>query len=96
MISWGHITPGPRSRLQLQVRVRVRESGPGPVPEPEHLNLIPDGRDLGPENDSAEASFPVSGLPLSELPPQPPTANPSPFIRSIAVQFPFRRARGRL
>ena len=25
---------------------------------------------------------------------QPPTANPSPFIRSIAVQFPLRRAHG--
>ena len=24
--------------------------GPEPVPEPEHLNLIPEGRDLGPEN----------------------------------------------
>ena len=57
---------GPRSRLQVRVRVRVRESGPGPVPVPEDLNLIPDGRDLGPENDFITAvSFPVSGLPLS-------------------------------
>ena len=48
------------------MRVRVRESGPGPEPEPEHLNLIPDGRDLGPENDFiTAASFPASGLPLS-------------------------------
>ena len=57
---------GPRSRLQVRVRVRVRESGPGPAPEPEDLNLIPDGRDLGPENDFiTAASFPVSGLPMS-------------------------------
>ena len=59
---------GPRSRLQVRVRVRVRvrESGPIPVPVPEDLNLIPDGRDLGPENDFiTAASFPASGLPLS-------------------------------
>ena len=67
MISWGHTTSGLRSRLQVQVQVqvRVRESGPGPVPEPEHLYLMPDGRDQGPENESAAASFPVPGLPLS-------------------------------
>jgi hypothetical protein len=63
----GGITSGLRSRLRVQVRaqVRVRESGPEPVPEPENLNLIPDGRDLGPENDFMPAAFyPVSGLPL--------------------------------
>ena len=65
-IGWGHTTSGPRSRLQVQVRVRVRvrvrESGPGSAPEPEHLNLIPDGRDLGPENISPPHPFrfPVS------------------------------------
>ena len=49
-------------QVQAQVRVRVRELGPGPVPEPEHLNLIPDGRDLGPENESPPhpIRFPVS------------------------------------
>ena len=67
MIGWGGISSGLRSRLRVQVRAqgRGRESGPGPVPEPEHLNLIPDGRDLGPENDHmAAASHPVSGFPL--------------------------------
>ena len=66
MIGWGVITSGLRSRLRVQVRaqVRGRESGPEPVPEPEHLNLIPDGRDPGPENDYMPAAFyPVSGLP---------------------------------
>ena len=32
---------------------------PTPAPEPEHLNQIPDGRDLGPENESPQLS---SGL----------------------------------
>ena len=41
---------GARSRLQVRVPVQVRVSGPGPVPEAEHLNQIPDGRDLRPEN----------------------------------------------
>ena len=66
MISWGDAVSGLGSlvQVQAQVRARVPESGPGPVPEPEpeHLNLIPDGRDLGPENVSPAASprFPVS------------------------------------
>ena len=65
MIGWDGISSGLRSRLRVQVRARVRESGPEPAPEPEHLNLIPDGRDLGPENDFMPAAFyPVSGLPL--------------------------------
>jgi hypothetical protein len=51
---------------QVRAQVREQESGPEPVPEPEHLNLIPDNRDLGPENDyMAAASYPVSGFPLS-------------------------------
>ena len=29
--------------------------GPEPVPEPEHLNQIPEGRDLGPENEFVPA-----------------------------------------
>ena len=44
--------------------IQVRASDPGPAPEPEHLNLIPDGRDPGPEN-GCGANHPVSGLPLS-------------------------------
>ena len=58
MISWGDAVSGHGSlvQVQAQVRARVPESGPGPVPEPEHLNLIPDGRDLGPENVSPAAS----------------------------------------
>ena len=35
-------------------------AGPEPVPAPEYLNLRPDGRDPGPENE-----IPVSGFPLS-------------------------------
>ena len=31
------------------------QQDPEPAPEPEHLNLIPDGRDLGPENESPPA-----------------------------------------
>ena len=58
MISWGDAVSGLGSlvQVQAQVRARVPESGPGPVPEPGHLNLIPDGRDLGPENASPAAS----------------------------------------
>ena len=36
-------------------RVRVRGAGPEPVPGAEHLNQIPEGRDLGPENDFVPA-----------------------------------------
>jgi hypothetical protein len=28
----------------------MQRTSPDPVPEPEYPNLIPDGRDLGPEN----------------------------------------------
>ena len=58
MISWGDAVSGHGSlvQVQAQVRARVPESGPGPVPEPEHLYLMPDGRDLGPENVSPAAS----------------------------------------
>jgi hypothetical protein len=31
---------------------RLGETFPEPAPEPEHLNQAPDGRDLGPENES--------------------------------------------
>ena len=64
MISWGDAVSGLGSlvQVQAQVRARVRESGPGPVPEPEHLNLMPDGRDRGPENKCPQLPirFPVS------------------------------------
>ena len=65
MIGWGYNF---RSQVSATgsgtAQVRGRESGPEPVPEPEHLNLIPDGRDLRPENDyMPAASFPVSGFP---------------------------------
>ena len=48
---------GPRvSAVGYQVRViRYRcRYGPEPVPGAEHLNLNPDGRDLGPENEKTE------------------------------------------
>ena len=78
MISWGGITSGLRSRLQVhvQLRARVRKACPGPVPEPEHLNLMPDGRDLGPENKFSAATYPVSGFPLSAS--NPATCHPGP------------------
>ena len=42
-----------RSRDRLSgVRSRASGSGPEPVPVPEYLNLDPDRRDLGPENES--------------------------------------------
>ena len=37
--------------------IQVRASDPGPAPAPEHPNLIPDGRDLGPESASHFCTF---------------------------------------
>ena len=58
MIGWEYIfrsqVLGDReSGTGLQVRVRVRVLNLDLVPE--HLNLGPDGRDLGPENELATA-----------------------------------------
>ncbi len=39
------------SAVGYQVRVIGYGYGPEPEPAPEHLNLGPDGRDPGPEND---------------------------------------------
>ena len=54
MIGWG-IFSGLWSQ-QSGIRYGLSGSGPGAGPEPdpvaEHLNLIPEGRDLGPENES--------------------------------------------
>ena len=66
----GRVGAAPRAALEASIlgsQVSATGSGagagisPGPVPEPEHLNLIPDGRDLGPENESAAGWRPRVG-----------------------------------
>ncbi len=57
--------------LGVQVRVQV-QGNPGPEPGAEDLNLRPDGRDLRPENELAQAPALVMNISVIDAVLSPP------------------------